>query len=413
MMNDEMSEHETTIEVAEPQAKVAGLVAQFDGEKALLAAAASVRQAGYRDWDTHSPYPVHGIERAMGIRPTILPWLVLGAGITGGLFALWLQWWTNGVDYPIITSGKPYLALPANIPIAFELVVLFSALTAFGGVLLLNRLPQFSHPTFTAERFARVTTDGFFVSIEASDPEFDADETRDFLESLEPVAVETCYAPTTGTKIPSLLIWAVAVLAALSLIPPLWIARTRLVTSDITRIRIFDDMVAQPKFLMQQANPLFADGRAMRPPVAGTVARGEMDGNEPLYQGKRNDQWVTGIPIPVTRSLMARGQEQYNTYCAPCHGLGGDGDGIVSQRATRRADPNWVPPLSLHVDTVRDQADGQLFSTITHGVRKMPAYGAQIAVADRWAIVLYVRALERSQRATLEDVPKEVRDQIR
>jgi mono/diheme cytochrome c family protein len=258
-----------------------------------------------------------------------------------------------------------------------------------------------------------VTTDGFFVSIEASDPKFDATETPLFLESLGATAVETCYAPTTGTRIPRLVFWVVAVLAALSLIPPLWVARTRLVPSDTTRIRIFDDMVAQPKFLMQQANPLFADGRAMRLPVTGTIARDELEDNEPYYQGKRNGQWVAEIPLPVTRSLMARGQERFNTYCAPCHGLAGDGDGIVSQRAIQRSYPTWVPPLSVHVDAVRNQPDGQVFNTITNGIRKMPAYGAQIPVADRWAIVLYVRALERSQRATIEDVPKELKEQIR
>lgn len=408
-----MSDNETVLQVTEPEEIIAGVVAQFDGPKALLAAAARVREAGYRKWDSHSPYPVHGIERAMGIRPTILPWLVLGAGLAGCAFAIWLQWWTNGVNYPIIASGKPLFALPANIPVTFELVVLFSALTAFLGVLALNQLPQFSHPVFTAPRFARATTDGFFVSIDARDPKFDATETQAFLESLGAAAVETCYAPTTGTKIPTFMFWAIAILAAASVIPPLWIARTRLVTSETPRIRIFPDMVAQPKYQMQQASSLFADGRAMRPPAPGTIALGALEDNAPFYQGKANDQWVAEFPVPVTRQLMERGHERFGIYCATCHGLTGEGDGITSIRATTRGDPNWVPPLSLHVDSVRDQPVGQIYNTITNGVRKMPAYGSQIPPADRWAIVLYVRALQRSQHANLDDVPKEFRDQIR
>jgi len=408
-----MSEHETTTETPDRQPKVVGLVAQFDGSEAMVAAASEVRKAGYRDWDAHSPYPVHGIERAMGIRPTILPWLVLGAGITGCVVALLLQWWTNGVDYPIIVSGKPLLALPANIPVAFELIVLFSALTAFLGVMALNKLPQFSHPVFSAKSFVRATSDGFFLSIEASDPQFDERGTAELLESLGAVGVETCYAPVTGTKLPRAIFWAIAVLAALSLVPPLWIAKTRLTTSETPRIRLAPDMVVQPKYLAQQASSLFADGRAMRPPVPGTVARDGLELDPHFYQGKVDGQWATGFPVPVTRELMDRGREQYGIYCAACHGLGGDGDGMVSQRAAKRAEPNWVPPLSLHVESVLRQPVGQLFNTITHGVRKMPAYGVQIPPGDRWAIVLYVRALQRSQNATIDDVPQDLRDRLR
>jgi hypothetical protein len=141
-----MSEHENKIDTPPAAPTLAGIVAEYPGPDELLAAARQVRLAGYRRWDTHSPFPVHGMERAMGMRPTILPWLVLGAGLTGLAVALVLQLWTNGVNYPINVSGKPFFALPANIPVAFELIVLFSALTAFGGTLALNNLPQFWHP---------------------------------------------------------------------------------------------------------------------------------------------------------------------------------------------------------------------------------------------------------------------------
>ena len=166
------------------ESQVAGVVAEFDSADALKAAAVGVRDQRFTLWDAHSPFPIHGMQRAMGMRPTPLPWLVLGAGVTGGLVALLMQWWMNAVDYPLIISGKPLFSLPANIPVTFELIVLFSALAAFGGAMMLGQLPQFLHFAFSAKNFHRVTTDGFFISIEAVDPGFE-----EFLaerESLEP-----------------------------------------------------------------------------------------------------------------------------------------------------------------------------------------------------------------------------------
>jgi mono/diheme cytochrome c family protein len=409
-----MTENERQPEPTPTHENVVGLVARFAGPEALVAAAEHVRDAGYRKWDTHSPYPVHGMDRAMGIRPTILPWLVLGAGIAGGLFALWLQWWANGVDYPIVASGKPRFAWPANIPITFELIVLFSALTAFGGVLALNQLPQFWHSAFAAQQFVRVTTDGFFVSIEATDPKFDEAATRALLESAGATAVETCHAPAEEAKMPAGVYWAVAVLAALALLPPAWIAKTRMTPSDKTAIMFITDMVNQPKYQMQQSSPLFADGRAMRPPVPRTVALNELESDPPFYQGKAaGGEFVTDFPVTVNDPLMKRGQERFAIYCATCHGLAGDGDGMTAQRATKRVEPNWVPPSQLYDPRLREMPVGQLFHTITNGVRKMPAYGVQIAPADRWAIVLYVRALQRSHAASIQDVPEDLRDKLR
>jgi mono/diheme cytochrome c family protein len=409
-----MSEHGSNLPTpTTPSETVVGLVAQFDGPEALLAAARRVREAGYRQWDTHSPFPVHGMDRAMGIRPTVLPWLVLGAGMAGALVALVFQWWANGFDYPIVASGKPLWALPANIPVTFELIVLLSALTAFGGVLVLNRLPQFWHPALTASRFVRATTDGFFISVEAADPKFDLVLTDYFLQSLGAQSVETCRYPAAGREVPPGIYWALVVVVLLCLLPPLWIARTRLVVSGTPRVRAFTDMALQPKYQEQQASPLFADGRAMRPQVPGTIALGQREADGRFYRGQEPDgTWTAAFPIAVDAQTMERGRERFGIYCAACHGLVGEGDGMVHQRAVKRGEPGWVPPLSLHVDTVVDQPNGRMFNTITHGIRKMPGYGVQIPPADRWAIVLYVRALQRSQYAELGDVPSEDRGKV-
>jgi mono/diheme cytochrome c family protein len=413
-----MTEPITTPNDPQQPPVVAGAVAAFDGPEALRAAAARVRDAGFARWDAHSPFAVHGMEGAMGIRATPLPWIALGGGILGAAGALLMQWWMNAINYPIVTSGKPLFSLPANIPITFELLVLLSALGAFGSVLVLNLLPQFWHWVFAGRAFQRATTNGFFISIEATDAKFDAAETPKFLESLRPLAVELCYDTAVRRELPSAVYWSVAVLVVLSLIPPLLIARYRAVPKSLPRIHPILDMDLQPKYLPQGASPLFSDGRAMRPPVPGTVAQGQLDsgwGGSSTATPTVNGKWVAAFPVPVTPSLMERGQERFNVYCAVCHGLMGDGgaSSVTSARAIRREDKGWVPPLSLHGPTIRQQPVGELFNTVTNGIRTMPAYASQIPPADRWAIVLYVRALQRSQNATIKDVPDDFRRQLR
>jgi mono/diheme cytochrome c family protein len=413
-----MPDTDTNTENASPTGPVAGLVAQFESPEALVAAAAEVREAGFRCWDAHSPFPIHGLERAMGIRMTILPWLVLGAGITGGLVALVMQWWTNGVHYPLIISGKPLFSLPANIPVTFELIVLFSALTTFFGALVLSLLPQYGHPAFSSKAFRQVTTDGFFISIAARDPKFDQNSTANWLNSIGAASVETCFDPAGGTRLPGVLKWALAVLIVVSLVPPLLVARMRVTKSSSPRPHLFKDMDSQPKYKAQTDSPLFPDGRSNRPAVAGTVALGRLDDDQHLHRGTVGGEEATTFPqtVPLTMETMNRGQARFNIYCAPCHGLAGDGDGPVARRAQQLAAKgqalDWTPPTQLRAAPLLGQAEGKIFHSITNGVRKMPAYGSQISPEDRWAIIMYVRALQRSQTAGLEDIPEIERSKL-
>ena len=169
---------------------LAGYLAEFDSVDSILSAAEKVRDAGYRRWDVHSPFPIHGMDDAMGIHPTMLPWLVLGGGLTGMLGGLALQVFTNSIDYSFLISGKPYVSLPAFIPVIFECTIAGAAFTAVFGMLALNKLPMLYNPLFKSERFRRVTNDRFFVVVDATDANFDEDETLKLLESLGPVAVE-------------------------------------------------------------------------------------------------------------------------------------------------------------------------------------------------------------------------------
>jgi mono/diheme cytochrome c family protein len=206
----------------------------------------------------------------------------------------------------------------------------------------------------------------------------------------------------------------VVILVALSWIPVALALRARVVKKTEPRIHIIQDMDNQPKVKAQSRLMLFADRRGMRPPVPGTVARGAVIGDSALMLGtSEGDSWVETNPVPVSMSLLERGQQRYEIFCSPCHGLAGYGDGMVAQRADQLQEGTWTPPTSFHTDLVRERPAGHLFNTISNGIRNMPSYGSQIPVDDRWAIVAYVRALQRSQNATIDDVPADLQAQLR
>ena len=160
------------------------IVAEFSHPAALLKAASQVREAGYSKFDCHSPFPIHGMDVAMGLKRSPLGWIIGAMAFIGGSGALTLQWWTSTIDYPLVIAGKPFFSFQAYVPITFGLAVLFGAFGALLGMLILNRLPRLHHPIFYSGSFAKVTTDGFFLSIESVDSKFDANRTVDFLKLI-------------------------------------------------------------------------------------------------------------------------------------------------------------------------------------------------------------------------------------
>lgn len=173
-----------------PRRNPFGIMAQFDGPAQLLDAARAMRRAGYRRYETYSPFPIHGMDRTMGLWPSWVPPIVFGGGVTGLLIGLGLQTWIHVVDYPLAISGKPHFSLPAFIPPAFETTVLLAAFAAVGGMLVLNLLPRLYHPDFKHSRFAQVSDDGFFLAVSARDHRFDPDATGELLESLGGTHIE-------------------------------------------------------------------------------------------------------------------------------------------------------------------------------------------------------------------------------
>lgn len=380
-----------------------------------------------------------------------------------------IPWGLSGYDFQI--SGKPaFDSIPAFIPVTFEVIVLLSAFGAFFGMLGLNGLPKLSNPLFRNERFAAATTDGFFLFVESDDPKYADAETEAYLTSVGASAVEAIDDVPVGHAVPGWIYMIGAAAGCVALLPPLYIWTTSSTTSTVPRISFFKDMESQAKFKAQTTSGLFGDGRAARKPIVGTVMRGSGKDDLRLYYGvepesnlaglfrtgdlhftshgrkiparfasdeepaepesaaddsadetpmdappaEEEKDWTKTFPVSLDldKEFMARGEQRYNIHCAACHGLAGNGDGLVSQRAGKVSGASWAPPTSLHVASVLEQPVGRIFDTISNGRRKMPAYREHISPADRWAIVLYIQALQRSQSASIDDVPAAERKKL-
>ncbi len=382
--------------------KLYGVLAEFDDVDSLCAAAEKVRDAGYRRFDAHTPFPVHGLDDAMGVRPTVLPWIVLAAGLVGLSAGFLMQWWMNAVDYRFAISGKPLFGLPAAVPVSYELTILLASFGAFFGMLALNNLPKWYNPLFRVQRFSRATSDRFYLVIEGRDEKFGAD-TPQWLAGLGASAVETVPVPDEPDVLPPLLKSMAWIVTSLAFLPPALILYARYSESPDPRIHLVFNMDFQEKYKAQQTSPLFDDGRAMRVDVEGTVARGELDISSPQVTGKNADgSYLGSFPVAADAALMERGEERFNIYCATCHGANGRGDSMVNRRAMAlqaQGKANWAPPTDLLSQAVLDQPPGQIFETISQGKNNMPGYSQQIAPHDRWAIALYLKALQSAQAA--------------
>ncbi|MBU6239597.1 MAG: DUF3341 domain-containing protein [Planctomycetes bacterium] len=440
---------------SEPKApRSFGWMAEFSDEHALLDAAKKVRDSGYTRTDAFTPFPVHGIDEALGIKPTILPFIVLCAGLTGLCTALLMQWWMNGVDYPYLISGKPLGISPAAIPVSFELTILFSAFTSVFGMIFLNGLPRFSNPVFTNPKFDRATNDKFFLYVDARDRYYNRESVRELLGATHPESLDEVIEDSTPASIPKPILLGALLLVLAGLIPAMIVLNMRAGFSDLPRWHVWFDMDFQPKKKPQQTTTVFADGRTMRPQVTGTVARGQYTEQDPFYLGWDPSKlsamegsnpilvsyqdgapqssptqsstpmadggsapapklpFITQLPIEADEEHMKLGKAKYEIYCSACHGYSGFGDGLVATRAQALQQDTWTAPTSLHAGRVQIQPVGQIFHTITNGQGKMAPYATALTPKERWAVVLYVKALQRSRNASIEDVPVEERTKL-
>jgi mono/diheme cytochrome c family protein len=274
-------------------------------------------------------------------------------------------------------------------------------------MLMLNGLPHPAHPLDLKRRFARATDDRFFLLVQASDPKFDEGEVRSLLGGTKPLMIDEVREDRSSSdELPRGIVYGMIILTTAAAVPFALAVKARYTKSRSPRIHLIQDMDSQPKYKAQRENPFFQDSRAQREQVAGTVAVGEAREDEAFFTGKVGNDYVRTFPGQVAPTLQTVqwGRQRFGIYCTPCHGFAGEGNGMVARRADELITTGqgkgmaWVPPTNINQDYLREQPVGQLFETITNGVRNMPPYGPQIPPEDRWAIVMYLRALQQKSQ---------------
>lgn len=364
----------------------------FDSADALMAAIPQVKAAKLGRLETYTPYPVHGMDEALELRRSPLGGMVLVMGILGALTALGFQYWISAVDYPIVTGGKAPWSWEAFVPIMFEIMVAFATFTAgLGMLLLLNRLPFFGHPILGSKAIRGSTRDRFVLAIEA-DPELDIEAAKTALAAAGAMDLEVLTAPQQAPFITSDFVLralgGIFAACAVAGIGMYWGIKLTPVMKPITH------MLDQPRADAQAASSFFADGRAMRLPVAGTVARGKL----PNAPGTQEEAANLVNPLPRTPEVLALGRAAFTVRCALCHGPVGDGVGSLGAAYGAK-------PANLHAPQFRAYPDGKLHWVIVNGKNAMPSQAADLDQDQRWAVVHYVRALQRAQNAKDEDLP--------
>ncbi len=371
------------------------VAALFDTPDQIIHAAEKVSGSGYKKFDVLTPYPVHGMDDAMNLKPSSIGWVALVAGISGTSLAFLMIWWMVGVNYPNIFGGKPFFNIPASIPIMFELTVLISALTLVGSLIsIFMKLPANANPLMDTDFIKSVTSDKYGLYIEAKDPKFNIDEVTAMFQALGASSIsninEVLYE-LGDTKNLLLSKKFVSAIVGTSLVTAVV---TYLILNVVLFLPPFDWMHFQPRVDPQTDSKFFKDGFSMRRPVEGTIARGFIPYE---FKGMPDSMVVvTPNPLPVNQKVLDLGKKRFDTYCSPCHGYYGKGDSRLRGQFP-------VPPTLLSVK-VTNWKDANIYHVITNGQNTMPSYASSISRDDRWAIIHYLRVLQRSQNASDSDV---------
>jgi mono/diheme cytochrome c family protein len=370
-----------------------GYTGIFDTPDDIIHAAEKVADEGYEKYDVNTPYPVHGMDDAMKLPPSKLGYAALVFGLSGTVSALAIMYFMSVIDYAIIIGGKPFFAFPAFVPIMFEVTVLAASIaTVVTMIAIFFKFPNISHPLHNTDYMKKVSSDKYGICLQADDKKFTEEEAKSFLEKLGAKDITAIYYPEENFEKQTVLepkFISILVLTAIIVSGATYFSLNKLMF-----MVPFNWMMYQDKQVPQESNPLFADGFGMRPPVEGTISRGNVP-----YQFKGQPELAGKLlknPLVPDSTTLALGKDKYDIYCSPCHGYFGEGDS--------RLNGQFPNPPSLHSEKNRNWSDGSIYHVITDGQNIMPSYATQMTRQERWATVLYVRALQRSFNAKESDL---------
>ncbi len=369
-----------------------GYTGIFTTPDEIIKAAQTVSNRGYNKFDVNTPYPVHGMDDAMKLPPSKLGYAALVFGISGLIAFFGILYWMLVIDYPIVIGGKPFFAFPAFVPVLFEVLVLSASIaTVITMITVYFKFPNVSHPLHDTPYMVHVSRDKYGICIEATDEKFAETEVKALLEELGAVNISPVYFEDSDEGIRIL---EPKFIGLLIIVAAITSGGTYFALNKLMFMVPFNWMMEQEKVIVQDGASLISEKYEMRQPVRGTVARGEMPYN---YSGDPEGAGRNLInPLLPDSNTIDIGKKKYNIYCSPCHGNFGEGDSRL-----RGKFPN---PPSLHSEKSRDWTDGRIYHIITEGQNVMPAYTSQLEPEERWAVVHYIRALQRSFNAKESDL---------
>jgi mono/diheme cytochrome c family protein len=369
------------------------VVGVFDSAQLLMKAIPLIKEKVQARLEAYTPYPVEGIDKLLGLRKSPIGGMVLVMGVIGALSALGFELWTSGVDYPQMTAGKPYFSWEALIPIMFEVTVLFATFTAgLGMLLLLNRLPFFRHPMLQSKTLPLVTRDKFALAVESGGAEIDINAVSEMFWQAGAKSVEVLQAPApiraASARFFAGILATIAVSCLIAGLLTYWAMKLFPVSVPMVH------MLEQPRLNPQRASRFFKDGFGMRMPVPETVPHDSMP------YTVRNQDYAGELvnPLPRSGTVLNRGHQGYLNYCSVCHGLLGNGAPTLTAAYGAK-------PANLVSQQMIDLPDGKMYHVIMTGKNAMPSYAADISENDRWAVIHYVRVLQRALNAKDEDIP--------
>ncbi len=370
--------------------KLHSVAALFDTPDQVIHAAEKVRDDGYKNFDINTPYPLHGMDRAMGLKPSKVGFVTLFFAFSGASFILLFVFYSMAMDYPMVIGGKPFFAFPAYIPITFEMAVLLGAIsTVIGIIAIFFNLPANNHPIHDTNYMKNVSSDKYGIMIEAADPKFDEKEVLDLLSSLGGKDLELVYYPEEQ-KYPIFQRKFLLLIAATIVIVS---GLTYLTLNKFMYITPYNWMDKQDKIIAQEKSDFYSDEFGMRMPVAGTVARGFLPYP---YKDEKEPKTVLTNPFLPTKENLDLGKKKFLTFCSPCHGNFAEGQ--------NRLNGQFPNPPTLHSTRAREFSDGMIYHIITNGQNIMPSYAAQVTREQRWAIINYIRVLQRAKNAKPSDL---------
>ena len=370
------------------------ITALFDTPDEIIHAAHETAGAGYTRYDVNTPYPVHGMDKAMGLKQSRLGVFALVFGLLGAVSSVLFMTWVTLIDYPLVIGGKPFWSWPAFVPIAFEITVLLaSVLSVVTMIVVYFKFPNYSHPLHDTPYMKKVSSAKFGICIQADDPTFNQEAVQDLLKRVGGKEIAPVYFDLEeldhGQRI-----FDPKFIGVLALTAILVSGATYFTFNKLLYMEPFSWMSAQAKMKAQQPSDLFKDGIGMRRPVQGTVARGFLPY---AFKGKPEEAAKLLVnPLLPTKDVIELGKTRFLTYCSPCHGNFGRGDSRLAGQF-----PN---PPTLQSDKVRSWPDGSVYHVITEGQNVMPSYASQISRDDRWAIIYYVRVLQRAHNPKESDL---------